>query len=441
MEQSEEGQRRRHDGAPHGRRKSFTEAETEELLPSTDQWAVLSQERSQDDDLDQSLSEELPLQLGDYALLELAGEGSLGRVYQAQDSRGRVFAVKRLRHRFLRDLAVYRDFLILGRSLQSVSHPALLSVREVCDSADGPWWVMDWLRGRPLSEHLDRGLHWSGRQIARALRPVCEALSLAHARGLVHGDLKPDHLFLKEQIALRGHEAPRPELLLFDFGIPVTRHHQGSLGYMSPEQLLGRPLSPASDVYSLGVILYQLMTRELPHSIDGGVHRWAERVLNEPVSPPSSRLRPWPYGPTLDSLMLNLLSRNPKERCSLEGLIQLLSKLEELPHPEQLSDDSEESTYDGWASQTYDLIAASEDFGSETETFVADRSTALSAPQQTGTPRPVQSARLPSAQRGTVPSFDRLKIQRATSLDVRGEWLLFILLALCAGLLWWSLSN
>ena len=91
--------------------------------------------------------------------------------------------------------------------------------------------------------------------------------------------------------------------------------------------------------------------------------------------------------------------------------------------------------------KTYDLVAASGDFGAEAETFVADRPAALSPPQQTGTPRPVQSARLSSAQRRPAPSFDRLKIQRPTSLGVPGERLLFLLLALCAALLWWSLSN
>ena len=392
--------------APNGWESSFAEEETADIeLPPAIARAL--REAGEAGHGEESLQDLLPLQLGEYALIEFAGSGSLGQVYQAQDAQGRVFALKLLRRQLQQDERIKKDFIELGKRLRRISHPALLKIKEIGEGPWGPWWAMEWLRGRPLSVHLAQGIHWSGRQLAQAIRPVCEALELAHRAGLVHGDLKPEHLFLREQ---RGGERLgkrlRPQLLLFDFGLAIDDRHQGSLGYMSPEQISGAEVSTASDLYSLGVLLYQLTTHELPHPTNGDLNLWIHHVLSKPADPPSSRLRPWPYGAALDSIILNLLSRNPKERCTLPDLIRFLSRLEGsadgIQTPFRGRRDGRRP--DSREHQTLDEFETTE------ETLVGDELGPITVkPSPPPSVRPLQTARLtPSTERSGRRSIERI---------------------------------
>jgi non-specific serine/threonine protein kinase/serine/threonine-protein kinase len=226
--------------------------------------------------------------VGDYRILALLGEGGMGEVYLADDTRlGRQVAIKLVKRGFGRANLI-RHFRQEERILAALNDPHIARLYDAAVTADGvPYFVMEYVEGERLDIYCE--LHQlSIRQRLELFRKICSAVSYAHQRLIIHRDLKPANI--------RVTAAGEPKLL--DFGIAkllddsATPSEQTmTLGavmtpdYASPEQVRGERMTTQSDVYSLGVILYELLTGEKPYSTTGRRADEISRAITEQTPP------------------------------------------------------------------------------------------------------------------------------------------------------------
>jgi eukaryotic-like serine/threonine-protein kinase len=220
---------------------------------------------------------------GRYELLGVLGEGSFGRVYRGRDLRlGRVVAVKVIKPWWAEDDAWVERFAREARLLARVSDPGVVRIYDFGEAEEGPYYVTELVEGESLADRLRRGPLpvEEARGIAEQL---CAALAGAHRVGVVHCDVKPANVLLGEDGRVR----------VGDFGVArvaegtsqaVAATVAGTPRYMSPEQARGRPTSPATDVYSAGVVLYEMLTGEPPFR-EGSVVELGLRHLQDPPPP------------------------------------------------------------------------------------------------------------------------------------------------------------
>ncbi|HXF04075.1 MAG TPA: protein kinase [Blastocatellia bacterium] len=253
-----------------------------------------------------------------YKVEELVGIGGMGVVYRAQH----VMTTATVALKVLKpDLAIaYPDmvesFFKEAKATVGLDHPYIIKVTDAAVTADGiPFLVMEWLDGRTLEAEIrDKGMLPLDR-VATLIEQVCEALAQAHARGIVHRDLKPGNIMLVTDY--KGEEAVK----ILDFGIAKAMSTTtgakvsraiGTLHYASPEQLmLGASIDHRSDIYSLGVILYQLLTGQVPFDADSMERMIYQHLKVEP--PPLRALRP-DLSEAVESVVLKALAKNPAER-------------------------------------------------------------------------------------------------------------------------------
>ena len=232
-------------------------------------------------------------QLGGYRLLEELGAGGMGVVYRAhQDALNRDVALKVLRQGRLASSEAKRRFLLEAEAAASLSHPGIVRVHEVGELDGLPFFSMELVEGSPLTEHV-RAAGLGPRAIAGLVRQLADAVQHFHQRGIIHRDLKPDNVIV-------GPGGPR----ILDFGIAkrieedeecsATQEGEllGTLRYMAPEQATGRirEVDTRTDVYALGVILYELLCGRAPFS--GLRHGELLRAVQHREPSPLARERP-----------------------------------------------------------------------------------------------------------------------------------------------------
>ena len=256
---------------------------------------------------------------GRYALGELLGEGGIGRVFEALDHRtGQRVALKGLRPEFARDARVRRRFVREARAVARLSHAHIVRLLDFGESEDGSAFLaMELVRGRPLSELRDEGLGLD--ELLTVIDQVLSALAFAHARGVVHRDVKPENILVERA------PGQRPQTKLLDFGfarieddqdIKLTQAQGDAFGtplYMAPEQAAGKgSVGPATDLYAVGVILYECLSGAPPFT---GAHAMAVALKHvmDPVPPLVPRLGlNVPLG--LDAIVLRCLEKEPDRR-------------------------------------------------------------------------------------------------------------------------------
>ncbi|MFH0175276.1 protein kinase [Streptomyces cacaoi] len=261
------------------------------------------------------------LAAGRYQLRDLLGEGGMASVHLAYDAvLDRQVAVKTLHTELGREQAFRERFRREAQAVAKLTHTNIVSVFDTGeDDVEGlttPYIVMEYIEGRPLGSVLDEDVRQQGAMPAdKALKitaDVLAALEISHEMGLVHRDIKPGNVMMTKRGVVK----------VMDFGIAramqsgVTSMTQtgmvvGTPQYLSPEQALGRAVDARSDLYSVGIMLFQLVTGRLPFEADSPLAIAYAHVQEEPVAP-SSVNRALP--PAVDALIARALKKNPNER-------------------------------------------------------------------------------------------------------------------------------
>jgi tetratricopeptide (TPR) repeat protein len=266
-------------------------------------------------------------QVGPYTIKSRLGAGGMGDVYLAEDTRlHRFVAIKALREagRPLRD--GHARLLREARAAAALNHPNIAAIYDIIESTDDPTTpphiVMEYVEGETLSDRLRSG-PLPAADALRLAMDVADALAAAHSRGIVHRDLKPANLRVNKEERVK----------ILDFGLAqrlaapadtstltaehpfqsMVPHIAGTPGYMSPEQLLGRPIGPASDVFGLGVVMFQMLAGKRPFPGDDFASA-AETTLMKPV-PRVVDVVP-AVMPQADALVGRMLDREPSNRPS-----------------------------------------------------------------------------------------------------------------------------
>ncbi len=267
-----------------------------------------------------------------YEVEKLLGAGGMGAVYGAHHERlGRRAAIKVISPSLSRDRDAVERFEQEAQALARISHPNIVGVLNVGTlPGDGrAYYIMEWLDGSSLQTLLDRGGIGFGLALY-VIDQIARGLEAAHAAGIVHRDLKPDNAWLQYV----GDE-PRPIIKILDFGLSKLAQHQrtehtaanvmfGTTAYMSPEQCRSsRDVGPATDVYALGCIGYQLLCGRLPFPYDNTAELVAAHLSEEPPRPVA--LNP-SIDPMLDALLAAMLAKDPTQRPSLAHVRHVIAK-------------------------------------------------------------------------------------------------------------------
>ncbi|GAB3487098.1 hypothetical protein GCM10027399_00790 [Curvibacter fontanus] len=253
--------------------------------------------------------------LGRYELIRVLGKGAMGLVYEGRDPNlDRRVAIKTIKVENLssEEAAEYEiRFRTEARSAARLQHPNIVSVYDSDRDGDIAYLVMEFIQGDDLKHHLDQGERYTLEQAASIMSDLLEALDYAHRQNIVHRDIKPANLLIEASGRIK----------LTDFGVAriqdsgeATRTKGtvvGTLKYMSPEQLRGLPIDSRSDLFSAGIVLYQLLTGTRP--FDGpGDYEIIQKIVSEEAAAPSTINPKLP--PAIDQLVACALDKSRERR-------------------------------------------------------------------------------------------------------------------------------
>ncbi|HND22663.1 MAG TPA: serine/threonine-protein kinase, partial [Acidobacteriota bacterium] len=252
-----------------------------------------------------------------YTILKLIGQGGMARVYQARHIDLGIFvAVKVLKSAFTQDPSLFERFKREAQTAASLDHPNSVRVFDYGVQGTACYLVMEYLEGESLRQRLKARRRMPLGEVLVFLEQVCPALSYVHRKGVIHRDLKPDNIFF-------AHQDGKEIVKILDFGIakPSTIAETltnpdlicGTPHYMSPEQCVGDHITLSSDLYSLGVILYEMLAGVRPFEADATLTVMYAHV-NLPVPELSQRCPEIPQ--SVSNLVARLMSKKPHDRFS-----------------------------------------------------------------------------------------------------------------------------
>jgi len=272
---------------------------------------------------------------GRYEIREELGRGAMGVVYRAHDPViGRDVAVKTM-HLSEAGTGLTREDLVNrfqteARAAGLLTHPNIVVVYDAGEEEGVFYITMELVEGRSLQTLLDLRQTFPLPRVIRLMEQTCSALDFAHQRNVVHRDIKPANLMLTEDDTLKITDFGTAKIL--QFGTAQTAHVMGTPSYMSPEQVKGKPVDGRSDIFSLGVILYELMTGEKPFPGENITTVIYKIINEEPISP---RALDSSIHPGLSAVISHALAKDPAARFqTCHELLDALKNFREMLSPE-----------------------------------------------------------------------------------------------------------
>jgi eukaryotic-like serine/threonine-protein kinase len=248
--------------------------------------------------------------IGKYDVIDVLGEGGMGIVYRAVDNRiGRLVAIKMMTGGYADNPDLLKRFYREAQSAGSLQHPNIVIIYDLGEEGGNPYMVMEYMPGEPLDKIIDVRRPMSIVDRLGIIIQVCSALNYAHQHGIVHRDIKPGNVMVM----------PDGSVKILDFGIArvqdksMTKTGQiiGTINYMSPEQLKGQVVDGRSDIFSAGVVLYELLSGSLPFET-GDTASTIHKILHEPPPPLKNYLAEYPQ--ELDAAIERALAKDRDER-------------------------------------------------------------------------------------------------------------------------------
>jgi serine/threonine-protein kinase len=256
-----------------------------------------------------------------YTVGPAIGRGGMAEVYRARDSRlGRTVAVKVLRTDLARDPSFLSRFRREAQAAAGLNHPTIVAVYDSGEDVEGvgaealsvPYIVMEYVDGQTVREMIRGGAHLSPRESLQLTSGVLDALEYSHAHGIVHRDIKPGNVMRTDKGLVKVMDFGIARALA-DAGQTMTSSQtvMGTAQYLSPEQAKGETVDARSDLYSTGVVLYEMLTGRPPFVGDSPVSVAYQHVSEDPIPP--SQLDP-SIPPSVDAIVMNALNKDPEDR-------------------------------------------------------------------------------------------------------------------------------
>ncbi|HXH41127.1 MAG TPA: protein kinase [Thermoanaerobaculia bacterium] len=268
--------------------------------------------------------------LGPYRLVARVGAGGMGEVWRAEDSRlGRTVAIKVLPPSFVADVEATARLKREARTAAQLYHPSIATIHSIEQDGDHIFIVEEFVEGESLTNVIRRG-GLSEAEICRICRAVADALAEAHAKGIVHRDIKPDNIIvagnrvkvldfgIAKQVGVAGASASDTPTAAF-----VTQQGMivGTIHYMSPEQALGKAIDGRTDVFSLGVVLYEMATGRRPFGGETITETMTQIIRDEPAEPLLVNPK---ITPGMNEIIQRSLRKNVAERYTAAELVTAL---------------------------------------------------------------------------------------------------------------------
>lgn len=260
-----------------------------------------------------------------YEIGDKIGAGGMAIVYKAKDTLlNRTVAIKVLREQFVSDEAFIRRFRREAQSAASLSHQNIVSIYDVGKDGNEEYIVMEYVKGQTLKEIIRNRAPFSAENAIYIIRQIAEALAHAHANHIIHRDIKPQNILVTDDGRIK----------VTDFGIARavsaatltnTGDIVGSVHYLSPEQAKGAQTNEQSDLYSLGIILYELLTGKVPFDGDTPISIALKHIQEQPELP--SKIVP-SIAPELDAVVMKSLAKSVEDRY--QSASELLDDLERI---------------------------------------------------------------------------------------------------------------
>ena len=254
---------------------------------------------------------------GRYRVDAMLGEGGMGLVYRVEHIKLRkTLAIKVLRSENTRDQEVLARFQREAQAASNIGNEHIVDIHDFGTLPDrSTYFVMECLEGSDLIDAIDTAQRLSEARAVDIAHQICVALGAAHDAGIVHRDLKPENVFLTR----RGPEADFVKVLDFGIAKVANRPHRltrdgevlGTPHYMSPEQCAGDEIDHRTDIYALGVLLYEMVTGHVPHDADSMMAILTKQMYEDPVAP---RVRIPAISKALEQIILRSLEKKPGQR-------------------------------------------------------------------------------------------------------------------------------
>jgi serine/threonine-protein kinase len=270
--------------------------------------------------------------IGKYEITGILGRGGMGVVYRAEDKRiGRLVAIKTLTENFSGQPEMLERFY---REAQAgiLQHPNIVIVYDLGDEDGVPFIVMEYVSGDPLDKLISSGRHISMIEKLSIIEQVCSALGYAHQRGVVHRDIKPANVIVQQDGVAKivDFGIARVQGSSSEGGLTRTGNVIGTIHYIAPERLRGKPFDGRSDIFATGIMLYYLLAGQLPFT--GEDMTVLQKLVNEPHPPLNTFIANYP--PQLDAIIDRALAKDPENRyataeefaADLHGLGEQLKK-------------------------------------------------------------------------------------------------------------------